>query len=334
MKKLVISALAVAAASFIITGCGGDSKQIVRLSHSQIETHPDHIGAQAFKKVVESKLGDKFEVQIFPNATLGANEKVLELIKQGSVQYLVVSTANIESFDKLYSLFSIPYLFTSEEAYNKFISDPKVMEQLGVNSKTNGFTPVTAYTAGTRNFYSKTPIKSVADLQGKKFRVQAGPVNVAMMQAFGAAATPMSFGEVYSALQQSVIDGAENNELALTDQKHGEITKYYTYDLHQMCPDLLVASNAFLDKLTPEERKVFDEAAAASQKAEFDAWNASIADAKKKATEMGVEFITVDVNEFRNKVLPLHEQILGETPDLKPLYDAATAATAANAAAQ
>lgn len=329
MKKLVISALAVAAASFIITGCGGDSKQIVRLSHSQIETHPDHIGAQAFKKVVESKLGDKFEVQIFPNATLGANEKVLELIKQGSVQYLVVSTANIESFDKLYSLFSIPYLFTSEEAYNKFISDPKVMEQLGVNSKTNGFTPVTAYTAGTRNFYSKTPIKSVADLQGKKFRVQAGPVNVAMMQAFGAAATPMSFGEVYSALQQSVIDGAENNELALTDQKHGEITKYYTYDLHQMCPDLLVASNAFLDKLTPEERKVFDEAAAASQKAEFDAWNASIADAKKKATEMGVEFITVDVNEFRNKVLPLHEQILGETPDLKPLYDAAAAANAA-----
>ena len=329
MKKLVISALAVAAASFIITGCGGASKQIVRLSHSQIETHPDHIGAQAFKKVVESKLGDKFEVQIFPNATLGANEKVLELIKQGSVQYLVVSTANIESFDKLYSLFSIPYLFTSEEAYNKFISDPKVMEQLGVNSKTNGFTPVTAYTAGTRNFYSKTPIKSVADLQGKKFRVQAGPVNVAMMQAFGAAATPMSFGEVYSALQQSVIDGAENNELALTDQKHGEITKYYTYDLHQMCPDLLVASNAFLDKLTPEERKVFDEAAAASQKAEFDAWNASIEDAKKKATEMGVEFITVDVNEFRNKVLPLHEQILGETPALKPLYDAATAANAA-----
>ena len=329
MKKLVISALAVAAASFIITGCGGDSKQIVRLSHSQIETHPDHIGAQAFKKVVESKLGDKFEVQIFPNATLGANEKVLELIKQGSVQYLVVSTANIESFDKLYSLFSIPYLFTSEEAYNKFISDPKVMEQLGVNSKTNGFTPVTAYTAGTRNFYSKTPIKSVADLQGKKFRVQAGPVNVAMMQAFGAAATPMSFGEVYSALQQSVIDGAENNELALTDQKHGEITKYYTYDLHQMCPDLLVASNAFLDKLTPEERKVFDEAAAASQKAEFDAWNAAIADAKKKATDMGVQFITVDVNEFRNKVLPLHEQILSETPALKPLYDAATAANAA-----
>ncbi len=326
MKKLLCSALAVAVASLVLTGCGGESKQIIRLSHSQIETHPDHIGALAFKQVVESKLGDQFEVQIFPNATLGSNEKVVELIKQGSVQYLVVSTANLESFDKLYSLFSIPYLFTSEAAFNKFISDPKVLEQLGANNKTNGFTPVTAFTAGTRNFYSKTPIRTVADIQGKKFRVQAGPVNVAMMQAFGGAATPMSFGEVYSALQQSVIDGAENNELALTDQKHGEICKYYTYDLHQMCPDLLIASNTFLDKLTPEQRAVFDEAAAASQKAEFDAWNKAVADAKQKATEMGVEFITVDVNEFRNKVLPLHEQLLSETPALKPLYDAATAA--------
>lgn len=329
MKKLLGSALAVAVASLIVTGCGGDSKQIVRLSHSQIDTHPDHIGALAFEKVVESKLGDKFDVQIFPNATLGANEKVLELIKQGSVQFLVVSTANIESFDKIYALFSIPYLFTSEAAYEKFITDPAILKQLGVNNAKTGFEPVAAFTAGTRNFYAKTPIRSVADIQGKKFRVQAGPVNVAMMQAFGGAATPMSFGEVYSALQQSVIDGAENNELALTDQKHGEITKYFTYDMHQMCPDLLVGSNVFLSKLTPEERAVFDEAAKAAQEAEFASWRSAIDDAKKKATDMGVEFITVDVNEFRNKVLPLHEQILSETPELKPLYDAATAANAA-----
>lgn len=328
MKKLLTSALALAVASVLVAGCGGQDKQVVRLSHSQIETHPDHLGAVAFKQYVESKLGDKFEIQIFPNAQLGANEKVLELIKQGSVQFLVVSTANIESFDKIYALFSIPYLFTSESAFEKFITNPEILKKLGVNSAKTGFEPVAAFTAGTRNFYSKTPIKSVADLQGKKFRVQAGPVNVAMMQAFGAAATPMSFGEVYSALQQSVIDGAENNELALTDQKHGEITKYFSYDMHQMCPDLLVASNAFMSKLSPEERKVFEEAAVEAQKAEFTAWHGAIDNAKKKATEMGVQFIDVDVNEFRNKVLPLHEQILSETPVLKELYDAASAANA------
>lgn len=187
-----------------------------------------------------------------------------------------------------------------------------------------------AYTAGTRNFYSKTPIKSVADLQGKKFRVQAGPTNVAMMNAFGAAATPMSFGEVYSALQQGVIDGAENNELALTDQKHGEVCKYFTYDGHQMCPDIVVGSKVFLDKLSDSDRKVFEDAAKAAQEAEFAAWHESVQKAKDQATKMGVEFINVDVNEFREKVLPLHEQLLKDNPAMKDLYDEAAAFNASH----
>lgn len=329
-KKILGTAVALAVAStFALTGCGEESKTLVRMSHTQIETHPDHLGCVAFKNYVESKLADKYEVQIFPNGTLGANEKVLELIKQGSVQYLVVSTANIEAFDPIYSLFSMPYLFTSEAAYEKFILDGKVMEQLGVNSDKNGFYPVAAFTAGSRNFYSKTPIRSVADIAGKKFRVQAGPTNVAMMNAFGGAATPMSFGEVYSALQQSVIDGAENNELALTDQKHGEVCKYYTYDMHQMVPDLLVVSKKFYDGLSAEDKAVFDQAAAEAEKVEFAAWGKAVEDAKKTAEGMGVEFITVDVNEFRNKVLPLHEELLNATPAMRPLYEEANKANQA-----
>ena len=229
IKKILGTALAVA--SILGFAASAEAKTTVRISHTQIETHPDHIGFVAFKNFVESKAGDKYDVRIFPNSSLGANEKVLELVKMNSVQFLSVSTANIESFNKKYAVFSVPFLFTSEDNFEKFI-----------NQK-DGFRPLGAFTAGTRNFYSKTPINTVDDLKGKKFRVQAGPTNVKMMEAFGAAATPMSFGEVYSALQQGVIDGAENNELALTDQKHGEVCKYFSYDGHQMCPDLIVASN-------------------------------------------------------------------------------------------
>ena len=326
--KLLGLALAVCAASSLaLTGCGGDKKAektLVRISHTQIDTHPDHLGFVAFKNYIEQKLGDKYEVQIFPNGSLGANEKVLELIKQGSVQFLAVSTANIESFDKIYAVFSVPYLFTSEKAYEAFISDPQVLKTLSKNSKDVGFTAMAAFTAGTRNFYSKTRIKTVDDLQGKKFRVQAGPTNVAMMNAFGAAATPMSFGEVYSALQQGVIDGAENNELALTDQKHGEVCKYFTYDGHQMCPDIVVGSEKFLSKLSAEDRKVFEEAAAEAQKAEFAAWHKSVDEAKQKAEKMGVEFINVDTAAFREKVLPLHEQLLKDNPAMKDIYEAAS----------
>ena len=330
IKKMLGVALAVA--SIVGFSSAAEAKTTVRISHTQIETHPDHIGFVAFKNYVESKAGDKYEVKIFPNSSLGANEKVLEQVKMGAVQFLSVSTANIEAFNKKYAVFSVPFLFTSESAFEKFVTDPAVIAELGSDAEKDGFRPLGAFTAGTRNFYSKTPINTVDDLKGKKFRVQAGPTNVKMMDAFGAAATPMSFGEVYSALQQGVIDGAENNELALTDQKHGEVCKYFSYDGHQMCPDLIVASERFLKGLSAEDRKIFEDAAKEAQKVEFEAWHKRIDEAKEFAkTKMGVTFIDVDANAFREKVLPLHQQLLQENPAMKDMYEKASAFNAANA---
>ena len=160
------------------------------------------------------------------------------------------------------------------------------------------------------------------DLKGKKIRVQQSPASVAMANAFGAAAAPMSFGEVYTAIQQGVIDGAENNELALTNNKHGEVAKYYTYNKHQMVPDMLVANLKFLNSLSPEEYQIFKEAAEKSTEVELEEWDKSIAEAKKIAAEdMGVEFIDVDVNAFKQKVLPLHEKMLAENPKIADVYE-------------
>ncbi len=313
---------AIAAAAF--SGCGKTEKVQIRLSTNQIDTHPDTLALKAFADHVNSKMGDKFEAVVYPNATLGANEKVLELIRQGSVQLLVLSTANIETFDPLYSLFSIPYLFTSQEKYEEFISDPKMLDKLNVNANENGFITMAAFTAGTRNFYTREPVYSVADLAGKKIRVQASPTNVAMMEAFGAAATPMAYGDVYSALQQSVIDGAENSELALTDMKHGEVCKYFSYDMHQMSPDMLVVSYKFMETLNDEEKKVIAEASKIATELEFKLWHEHTAEAIEIAKrDLGVTFIDVNVKEFQDKVLPLHQEMLDKYPQIKELYDAA-----------
>ncbi len=327
-NKLTFSVALVTVCASSLVGCGDNGvdsskeKVLVRISTNQIESHPDTLALGVFKEEVEKKLGDKFQIQIYPNATLGANEKVLELIKQGSVQFLVLSTANVESFDPVYAIFSMPYLFTSQDNYEAFIQKKDVIDQLNVNAKKTGFTTLAAFTAGTRNFYTRKPVKTVDDLNGLKIRVQAGPTNVAMVEAFGAAATPMSYGDVYSALQQSVIDGAENSELALTDMKHGEVCKYFTYDMHQMCPDVFVGSTKFLDGLSSEERSVFEEAAKVAQQAEFKLWHDHTAEAIDKAkNEMGVTFINVDVNSFREKVLPIHEQLLKNNPVIKELYE-------------
>ncbi|EFC97152.1 hypothetical protein CLOSTHATH_04653 [Hungatella hathewayi DSM 13479] len=119
-----------------------------------------------------------------------------------------------------------------------------------------------------------------------------------------------------------MIDGAENNELALTNNKHGEVAKYYSYNKHQMVPDMLVANLKFLEGLSPEEYQVFKDAAALSTEVEMKEWDKSIEEAKKIASEdMGVEFIDVDVDAFKEKVLPLHEKMLNDNPKIRSFYE-------------
>ena len=323
MKKLTALAFGIAVA-VSLTGCGSltGGKRIIRVSHAQSETHPEHLGLLAFKEYVEEKLGDKYEVQIFPNELLGSAQKAIELTQTGAIDFVVAGTANLETFADVYEIFSMPYLFDSEEVYKSVMQDTEYMENVYASTDEAGFRVVTWYNAGTRNFYGKSPIRTPEDLKGKKIRVQQSPASVEMVKAFGAAAAPMGFGEVYTAIQQGVIDGAENNELALTNNKHGEVAKYYSYNKHQMVPDMLVANLKFLNSLSPEDYQVFKEAAALSTEVEMEEWDKSIEEAKKIATdEMGVEFIDVDVEAFKEKVLPLHESMLLENEKIRDLYD-------------
>ena len=181
---------------------------------------------------------------------------------------------------------------------------------------------VSWYNVGTRNFYAKKPINTPDDLKGMKIRVQQSPASIKMAKAFGAAASPMSFGEVYTAIQQGVIDGAENNELALTDNKHGEVAKYFTYSKHQMIPDVLIANYKFLNGLSDEERAVFEKAAQISTDTELEEWEKDVETAKKTAEEdMGVTFIEPDLNEFKDKVKDVQQEMLDANPNIRDLYD-------------
>lgn len=327
MKKMIKSAAALLLAAVLavtMSGCSSltSGRRIIRIAHAQSETHPEHLGLLAFKDYVEERLGDQYEIQIFPNEILGSSQKAIELTQTGAIDFVVAGTANLETFADVYEIFSMPYLFDSEEVYQSVMQDSDYMEQVYESTDEAGFRVVTWYNAGTRNFYAKTPIRTPADLRGKKIRVQQSPASVAMVNAFGAAAAPMGFGEVYTAIQQGVIDGAENNELALTNNKHGEVAKYYSYNKHQMVPDMLVANLKFLESLTPEEYQIFKDAAALSTEVELQEWEKSIENAKEIASvEMNVEFIEVDVDAFKEKVLPLHEKMLNNNPAIRDFYE-------------
>ena len=324
MRKYIkcFSIISVLIINMLLSGCSltTNGRRIVRIAHSQSETHPDHIGLLAFEKYVEDRLGDKYDVQIYPNELLGASVKAIELTQTGAIDFVVCSTGNLETFDDIYSIFSIPYLFDSTAAYYRAMEDSEIRQTIYTATRSSGFEAVAWLDAGTRNFYTTKPIKSPDDLKGLKLRVQQSPSNVSMVKAFGAAAAPMSFGEVYTAIQQGVIDGAENNELALTNNKHGEVAKYFIYDHHQMVPDMLIGNVKFLDGLDEEERKVFNEAAAFCTQVEREEWLVAVEEAKEKAMAMGVNFSEVDVEQFKNKVIDLQQQMVRDNEKLVPLY--------------
>ena len=204
------------------------------------------------------------------------------------------------------------------------MDDPEVTGPIFDSTQKAGFTAVTWLDAGTRNFYTvDKPINSPADLKGLKIRVQQSPTNIEMMRLLGGSATPMGFGEVYTSLQSNIIDGAENNEMALTDNGHGDVCKYYSYDMHQMVPDILIGNYAFMEDLSDEDRAVFEEGFDLINKTEREEWIKAVENAKNRAqNEMGVNFLYPDQKPFVEACQPLHQKVLDGNPALQPIYDA------------
>ena len=309
----------------LFAGCGGagDGRRIIRIGHNQATSHPTHIGLEAFADYINENLGDKYVVEVYPSELLGSQTEMVALTQTGAIDIVVASNSIMETFSANYSLFNLPYLFSSAEAYHAAMDDPAVTDPIFLATEDAGFICVTWLDAGTRNFYTvNTPINSPADLKGLKIRVQQSPTNVSMMELLGGTATPMGFGDVYTALQSQIIDGAENNELALTSNGHGDVCKYYSYDMHQMIPDLVLCNWSFLEGLSAEDRAIFDEGFKLINSVQRAEWTGAVEAAKEQAVnEKGVEFLYPDTAPFQEAVMPLHESILTQYPDLQPIYD-------------
>lgn len=324
-KKTLALLLTAAMVCMPLAGCSSsDSRRIIRIGHNQSTNHPTHIALTAFKDFINERLGDKYVVEVYPSELLGSQTDMVQLTQTGAIDFCVASNAILETFSKNYEIFNLPYLFASTEAYHHAMDDPELTGPIFDSTVKAGFTAVTWLDAGTRNFYTvNTPIYSPDDLKGLKIRVQQSPTNVEMMRLLGGSATPMGFGDVYTALQSKIIDGAENNEMALTDNGHGDVCKYYSYDMHQMVPDILIGNNAFMEDLSEEERAVFEEGFLLVNQVEREEWVKAVENAKERAqNEQHVEFIYPDQAPFVEACMPLHESVLKNNPGLQSTYDA------------
>ena len=320
---LALCGLLVLGSLFGCSASATDGLQIIRIGHNQSTNHPTHTGLLAFEEYVEGELGDKYDIQIFPSELLGSQNEMVQLTQTGAITFCVASNSLLETFSDNYTLFNLPYLFASPEAYHASMDDPAIVDPIFESTMQAGFEAVTWLDAGTRNFYTiNTPIETPADLRGLKIRVQQSPTNVRMMELLGGSATPMGFGDVYTALQSQMLDGAENNELALTDNGHGDVCKYYSYTMHQMIPDILIGNLDFMESLSEEERAIFDEGFQILNQTQRDAWETAVEEAKNTAeNEQGVTFLYPDITPFQEAVAPMHQEMLENYPDLAPIYE-------------
>nr|MCR5537115.1 TRAP transporter substrate-binding protein [Succinivibrio sp.] len=247
----------------------------------------------------------------------------LEQLKNGVLPMTKVSAPGLAAIFDAYHGFGLPYLFKDTEDYYK-VMDSKEMKDFFLSSHDSGFVTLTYYTSGARSFYTvNKAVRTPADLQGLKIRVQNMESQIDMMKALGGIPVAMAYGEVYTSLQTGVIDGTENNETALTTGKHGEVCKVYSVDQHAMIPDALVMSSKVWDKLSKEEQNIVLQAAFNSTQWHKDAWDKATEEAIEEAkSKMGVEFVTdVDKEAFRQATAPMVETYSKKYPGVANLIN-------------
>jgi tripartite ATP-independent transporter DctP family solute receptor len=284
-------------------GSPTDSVTRLRIGHSLPVNHPVHAGIEYFAHRVAHLSGGRLRLDIFPNGQLGSEPQYVEQLQAATLDVAKVGGATLGSFVPVAQVFSLPYVFRDRDHFWAVLQGPvgdDLLRALSLRQggRPTGFRGLAFYDAGSRNFYAQRPILHPDDLVGLKIRVMEDPVAIATMRAMGASPTPISWGELYTALQQGVVDGAENNAPSFVSSRHFEIAKEFSLNHHSMIPDVLIIAEATWQRLSEEERGWIIQAAEDSSVFQRQAWEAGVEEAKALMQAQGVRIHPVDVAPF------------------------------------
>ncbi|MFH5185375.1 TRAP transporter substrate-binding protein [Paenibacillus sp. TAB 01] len=267
--------------------------------------HPIVAADKKFAELINERTNGRIKVEVFPNSQLGEEKATIEQAQLGAIDFVRTGSGALGGFSKKFEVFSLPYIFESEEHQWRFLESAagtKILDSLE-SSRMKG---LAYYNAGARNFYSRKPLTSIADLKGQKARVIQNKVNVDLMNALGANATPMPLGEVFSALQTGVVDAAENSFSNLVTSNHQQQAKNLIMDQHQRVPEVLLISKMTWDKLPESDRKIVKQAALDSVKTERELFDKFEKDAEAKIRDAGVTVTEVkDLKPWQDAVKPV-----------------------------
>lgn len=309
MKKILALFLII---TIFYSGCSKkNDKVVLKLAHSVDVTHPVHKAMVFMGERLEEKSNGTITMDIFPNEQLGSERECIEQVQLGIIDITKTSTAPLESFIPKMGVFSIPYVFRGYDHFWKVLEGPigDEVKQSGIGVKLYG---LCFYDSGSRSFYATSkPINSPSDLQGLKIRVQQSNTAIEMVKALGGSPTPIAYGELYTSLQQGVVDGAENNPPSFETSRHYEVCRYYSLDEHTMVPDIIIINSNFWNKLTDRQKLIVQEAADESSIYQRKLWKEKTQQSLNIVKEAGVEIIHPDKTPFIKAVKQMHDSYKG-----------------------
>ena len=303
---------------FVFYSCE-DSRdtKVIKLAHGLDISHPVHKAMVFMGERLKEKSNGTLSLDIYPNQQLGTEREALELLQIGTVGMTKVSTAVLENFVPELRVLGLPFLFRDRE-HRFAVLEGEVGEYFLNASVDKRLKGLTFYDAGSRSFYTKTRVETPEDLDGLKIRVMESNTAINMVESLGGSPTPISWGELYTALQQGIVDGAENNLPSFYLSRHYEICKFHVLDEHTAVPDELIVSTIVWKDLSPQEQQWLKEAAVESAEYQKEIWRESELEALAELKKNGVEIITPDKELFEERVDGLYKEFSSD-PQMKDL---------------
>lgn len=322
MYKRLIPYLSIFILVCFLSGCQGTStKRVIKLGHGLGVTHPVHEAMLFLAKKVEEKSGGQMIVKIYPNQQLGSERELVELLQIGSLGMTKVSSAALEGFAPTMQVFGMPYLFRDDDHQRKVLQG-EIGRKLLLDPQKYLLRGLCYYDSGKRSFYTKDkPVETPADLEGLKIRVMESNTASNMVKALGGSPTPVSYGELYTALQQGIVDGAENNAPSLYTSKHYEVCKYYSLDEHTALPDVMIVSTKVWESLNEQEQKWLQDAADESAIYEYKIWAEATEESLSELKKAGVTISYPDKEPFRQAVEPMYNQLKNDNPEIYKIVE-------------
>lgn len=279
-----------------------DNFKTLRLGHGLDVSHSVHKAMVKMGEDLEALSDGKLKLEIYPSQQLGTERQCLELLQIGSLDMTKVSVGVLENFAPKMKVLGLPFLFRGREHAFKVLDGP-IGQQLLNDGEQYWLKGLGYYDAGSRSFYTKEkPVNTPEDLKGQKIRVMESVTAMDMVRGLGGSPTPISWGELYTALQQGVVDGAENNPPSFYLSRHYEVCKYYTLDEHTVLPDVLLAGTQTWEKLNEQEQAWLKEAVEKSVVYQRELWLEAENEALEAVKKAGVQIIRPDKTLFADKI--------------------------------